>query len=175
MSMADAPTIWDINKKRAVMKVTVLSLCVQAGVNVSTFNRALTGEQEVRPATLAKLQHALARFHMSYGGDPGPLTVHAAYKLGLILAAFHLKADAKSVIFSDPARKATANAKWLEAARVRGLAFWIANQLCGFPQADIGRAAGVRRQSVQEAIEKLEDTTDPDMKRVMRQLEEVFW
>lgn len=156
------------------MKVAVISLCVQAGVGVRTFYDALQGTYTVRPDTLSKLNLALARFKMSYAGDPGPISVHACYRAALVIAAFQLKADARAVMFSDPGRKATADDEWRDASRVRQLAFWIANGLLGFPQADIARAAGVTRQAVSKAIEKLEDDAGPDVRRAMKALEEVF-
>lgn len=156
------------------MKVTVTSLCVQAGVGTRTFYEALNGEKEMRASTLAKLNMALGRFKRAYGGEKGPLTIHAAYKASLVLAAAHLKADARNVIFSDPSRKATANKEWMEAARVRRFAYWITSNMLGFGPSDVARAAGVTKQAVSTAIKEVEDDEDPEIRVLRLQIEEVF-
>lgn len=157
------------------MKVPVTSLCVQAGVGRQTYYDALAGKTDaVRPETLARLSRALDRFKLSYAGDKGPISVHATYKASLVIAAAQLKMDAKAVFYSDPARKATADREWLAHARVRRVAYWIATQMLGFGVTDVARAAGVTKQAVSNAIKDLEDDDDPEIRRVCRQLEEVF-
>jgi len=171
------PDIWAINRKRAVMKVPVTSLCVQAGVGTRTYYEALDGTTVARPATIAKLNQALGRFKLAYAGDSGPLTVHAAWKGALLIAAFTLKTDPRAVLFSDPSRRATANPAWLEQAHARRLAYWLANGLMGFRATEIGRAAGVTKQAVSQGIKEflaLRDT-DKSLDRACEQLEEVFF
>lgn len=156
------------------MKVSVVSLCTQAGVGRQTFYEALKGVQVARPATLAKLSAALGRFKLSYTGDPGPMAAHATYRMALLLSAQVLGADPRQALFSDPADKATANKEWRESARVRRLAFWLANGLLGFKVTEIARAAGVTKQAVSSAIKELEDDESAEMRRIRRQLEEIF-
>ena len=156
------------------MKIPTLSLCAQAGVGRQTFYDAMKGTKEARPSTLAKLNAALARFKLSYAGDPGPMSVHACCRAALVIAAGQLKADARAVMFSGPARKATADAEWAKAARVRQLAYWISTGLLGFRGVDVAKAAGVTKQAVSAAIKELEDDAEPDVQRAMRHLEEVF-
>lgn len=172
--MSMALDFFTINKRRAVMKIPVISLCAQAGVGVRTYYNNLNSKTDARPDTLAKLNHALDRFKLSYAGDKGPLAVHVAYKLALVIAAGQLKADARETFSADPARKATADAEWLAAARVRRLAFWIINQIGGFGVTDVARAAGVTKQAVSSAIKELESDEDPEMQRVLQHLEELF-
>lgn len=157
------------------MKIPVTSLCVQAGIGTRTYYDALSGKTEApRGDTLARLNHALARFNLSFAGDKGPISVHAAYKMALVIAAAQLKADARAVMFSDPARKATADKEWLAYARVRRLAYWICNQMAGFGVTDVARAAGVTKQAVSNAKKELEDDEDPEIQRVLQHLEELF-
>lgn len=172
--MSMALDFFTINKRRAVMKVPIISLCVQASIGARTYYDALDGRSEPRPDTLARLNHALDRFKLSYAGDKGPIAVHAAYKAALVIAAGQLKADFRNVFFSDPARKATADTEWLAAARVRRLAFWITNQMLGFGVTDVARAAGVTKQAVSSAKKELEDDEDPEIQRVLQHLEELF-
>lgn len=163
-----------IERRRTVMKIPVVSLCVQASVGRQTYYDTLNGQCDARPDTLARLNHALERFKLSYAGDKGPLAVHAAYKAALVIAAGQLKANFKAAFFSDPSRKATADADWLASARVRRLAYWISNGMLGFRVTEIARAAGVTKQAVSSAIKELEDDEDPEMQRVLRHLEELF-
>lgn len=156
------------------MKIAVTSLCVQAGVGRQTYLDAVAGVCEAKPATLAKLNQALHRFRLAYGGDSGPMTIHATYTMALITAAGLLKTDARAVRFSDPARKATSDTEWLKHARVRRLAFWICNYLAGFRVSEIGRAAGLTKQAVSKAITDVADATDPEMQRVCKELERMF-
>lgn len=172
--MSEVLTIWEINRRRAVARVPVIALCVQAGIGTRTWHRTMAGTTEPRPDTIARLASALDRFKRAAGGELGPLSVHSAYKASLVIAAMHLRADAKAVIFSDPGRKATADKEWLEAARVRRVAYWISNALLGFRVSDVARAAGVTKQAVSSGIKELEDDNDPETRRVCRQLEEVF-
>jgi hypothetical protein len=172
--MAAALDFFTINSKRAVMKVPIISLCIQAGVGIRTYYNVLNGDVEPTPPTVARLHAALARFKMAYGGDPGPLSLHAVYKLSLVLAAAQLKSDARAALTADPKRKATADPVWKEAARVRQLAYWITSNMAGFKQAEVARAAGVTKQAVHEGIKSVEDDPDPVMMAAMRHLEEVF-
>ncbi len=154
------------------MKVPVISLCVQAGVGTRTYHDAMAGTYVATTATLAKLNAALSRFKLAYGGDKGPMSVHAAYRLALVLAAGHLKADAKAVMAADPAKRLTRDPEWLAGSRVRWLAFWICNVLVGFRQSEVARAASVTRQAVCDAIKEVED--DETLARIRAELEEVF-
>ncbi|ESY05350.1 hypothetical protein X752_25985 [Mesorhizobium sp. LNJC398B00] len=158
------------------MKIPLTSLCAHAGVSKRTYDYARSTGREPHPATLAKLNTALNRFRLSFGSEAGSLGPHAAFKMCLIYAAFLTKADAKKVLASDPARKATSDPAWLKAAEVRRIAFWIANQLLGFRSADVGRAAGVTRAAVSDAIKTLEIERDDDkqLDRILREIEEVF-
>jgi hypothetical protein len=174
--MTEAATIWTINKKRAVMKVPGTSLCFQAGVGRQTYYDALDGRYDVQPATIAKLNAALSRFRLAWGGDNGPLALHACYKSALIIAAFEMKADAKAALTSDPSRRATADPEWQRAAQVRQVGYWITNCLLGYRISDIGRAAGVTKQAVSAAIKALMDERDHDqgLNLICERLEEIF-
>lgn len=158
------------------MKVPVNSLCVQAGVGTSTYYEVLDGTRAARPATIAKLNQALGRFKLAYAGDSGPLTVHAAWKGALLIAAFTLKADPRGVLFSDPSRRATSDPVWREQAHARRMAYWLANGLMGFRATEVARAAGVSKQAVSQGIKDLDQQRDQDpaLARACRQLEELF-
>ena len=174
--MTETLDIWTINRKRAVKKITIAKLCRQAGVSTRAFFEGLKGEKETRPDTLAKLNAALARNKMAFVGEHGPATTHGAFKMCLVYAAAELKQNPKAVLASDPSRKATSDPAWQAAAQVRQLAFWIATRMIGYAQADVGRAAGVTRAAVSEAVKALEDQRDQDkqLDRLLSHVEEVF-
>lgn len=165
--------IYEINRRRAVMKITISELCRQAGVGVRTYHDALAGTCTMRPATLAKLAAALDRCRRANAGS-GPAGNQAAYRAAIVLAAMLTKADARAALAADPAAKASANPLWLAAAQTRRLAFWIANGQLGLRVTDIARAAGVTKQAVSSAIRELEDDDDPETRKARRQMEEVF-
>jgi hypothetical protein len=165
--------IFEINRRRAVMKIPVNDLCRQAGVSDRAWRYMLAGAKAPRPATLAKLAAALDRCQRRNAGG-GPAGNQAAYRAAVVVAAMLTKADARAALAADPAAKASANPLWLAAAQTRRLAFWIANGQLGLRVTDIARAAGVTKQAVSSAIRELEDDDDPDTRHALRQIEEVF-
>lgn len=154
------------------MKISVESLCARAGLSRQAYENALHGRSTPTPSTLARLNRALARFKLSYGGEAGPMTVHATYRATLALAAGYLKEDAKAALSFDPARRSTSNPDWMAASRVRWLAFWICNGQLGLRQSDIARAAGVVKQAVCDGIREIED--DEALTRLRDHIDEVF-
>lgn len=173
-------TFRQIEAKRVQMKIPVRRLCAAAGYDVRAFERVRAGEKQAQPSTLAKLQLALKRFGTGFGGDAGAIAPHAAVKGCIALAAFYLDSDVKAALNADPSRRATANAEWMQAAQVRRLGLWIANQWFGFKQADLARAAGMTKQAVQAAVSELEWERDREggdnraLDRTMRRIEEDF-
>ncbi|RUT80728.1 hypothetical protein EOD14_21465 [Mesorhizobium sp. M7A.T.Ca.US.000.02.1.1] len=157
-------------------KIPIVDLCSQAGIGVTAWFRAMKGTTEMRPETLAKLNAALGRGKIAFAGEHGPVTTHGTFKVCLVYAAQELKQNPKTVLASDPGRKATGDPEWQAAAEVRQLAFWIATRMLGFAQADIARAASVTRQAVSTAIQALEDERDTDkqLDRLLNHIEEVF-
>ena len=158
------------------MKIPIVSLCSQAGVGTTTWFEAMRGDKQMRPDTLAKLKAALDRFKRAFTGDPGPLSVHSAVKMCLLYAATELRHSPKAVLAADPARKATSDPAWKAAAEARWVAWWIATRMLGISGADVGRAAGVSRAAVSEAVKQIEDARDEDkqLDRLLSHIEEVF-
>lgn len=163
---------FDINSRRAVMKIPVRALCVQAAVGWATWYAVQEGKQAPRADTLARLDAALNRFRLATKGDPGPLAVHSTYRTAMVLAATHLKTDARTALKADPAQKATSNAEWMKTAQVRRLAFWICHGLLGFKVTAIAKAAGVSKQAVSIGIQEIED--DDELNRIRDELEDIF-
>lgn len=182
------PALVEIDRHRTALGVSIRRLCDMADCSDFSWRRWMTGQRKIRPANLARLRTALRRLKLDYAGETGPAGVHEAWKATLIIAAAELKQAAlalgqdvatpaaRDVAVSDPNRRATADADWLAAARVRMLACWAMNGQLGFSQSDVARAIGIRKQSVAEAITKIEDSEDPVICRARDRLEnEVFW
>lgn len=165
-----------IEQRRRQMRLTVTSLCATAGVAESHYYRLMARQHSPRASTISRLSMALHRYRIGFGAEAGELAPHAALKVTMVLAAFCLKADARAALDADPARRATSNAEWMEAARVRRVAIYIANQFLGFTQSDLARAAGVTKQAVYTGITEMEDERDNDaaLKALLDQLEEVL-
>lgn len=172
-------TISTIEKRRQTMQIPIEKLCAAASYDQRTYHRATLGEVTVRPATLAKLNHALHRFQIGFAGEASQIAPHAAFKACVILAAFaaggEWHARAKSVLSDDPGRRATADKTWLANAHIRRIGFSIANQVFGFSQSDVARAAGVTKAAVSQALGEIEDLRDhdPALDQLLNRIEEI--
>lgn len=165
-----------IERRRQQMNIPMSSLCAAATISTRHYQRLLAREATPRPATISRLNMALQRYKIGFGVEATSLAPHAALKSTMVLAAFVLRADARKVLSADPSKRATSNPEWMEAARVRRVAIYIANQFLGFAQADLARAAGLTKQAISNAIKELEDERDrdPTIKAVLDEMEEVF-
>lgn len=172
----DVMDITAIEARRQALNLPATRLCAAADVGRQTYQDALRGRSRPTPATLAKLNAALNRFRIGFGGEAGAIAPHAAYKACLLLAAFATNADAKAALEAQPGRRATSDPVWLAAARTRRIAFSIANQFLGFNISDVARAAGCTKSAVSIAIRQLEDQRDHDQEldRLLNQLEEIL-
>ncbi len=156
------------------MNIPAANLCRAAGVGRQTYRDAVERRTMMRPATLARLNAALRRFQLGFGGEE--VAPHAAYRACLVLAAFVMKTDPRAVLSSDPGKRATLDPHWKAAAHVRRVGYYIANQFLGFSQVDLARAAGVTRQNISDAMRAFYDQrdTDPELNAVLGKLEEIF-
>ncbi len=162
------------------MKIPLTRLCAQAGVGRQTYHDAQRGRSRPTGTTLGRLQTALKRFHMGFGGEAGDIAPHAAFKACMVVAAAYMDADPKAALEADPGRRATANPEWQRAAEVRRVGYFIANQFLGFKISDLARAAGVTKQAVSSAVRELEWERDREggknrqLDQLLSKLEEVF-
>lgn len=169
-------TMAAIERRRQAMNLTREDLCRASGVSRRTYGYAVNGEVEPYPSTLAKLNKGLTRYRIGFAEEAGEIAPHAAFTGCVLLAAFWLKTDQRAALNADPGRRATADPAWQQAAKARQLGYWIANQFFGFAQSDIGRAAGVSKQAVQNAIKaiEIERDEDPELNRICSEIERVF-
>nr|WP_186363354.1 hypothetical protein [Rhizobium sp. ACO-34A] len=79
------------------------------------------------------------------------------------------------VLLSPPSLRATADAAWLKAARLRRLALYICNTYLNISQADLGRAAGMSRANVCGLLKDIEDLRgEPETEGLLKAIEEAF-
>ena len=162
------------------MKIPATRLCAIAGVGRRTYDYMRNGSTEPMPSTLGRLQTALNRIRIGFGGDAVEIAPHAAFRACMVVAAAYMQADVRLALDADPGRRATANPEWQRAATVRRVGYFIANQFLGFRTADLARAAGVTKQAVSSAIRELEWERDREggnnrqLDELLSKLEEVF-
>ncbi|KTR08583.1 hypothetical protein NS365_01205 [Aureimonas ureilytica] len=80
------------------------------------------------------------------------------------------------VLRHDPARRATSDAAWLRAARLRQRAIALVNQGLDLPQSELARALGLTPAAVSLAMGAVEDARhdDPQLDRDMDELERLL-
>lgn len=162
------------------MKIPATKLCALAGIGRRTYDYMRAGTTVPQASTIGRLQTALNRFRLGFGGEAQDIAPHAAFKACVVLAALEMQADAKAALAADPGRRATANPEWQQAAEVRRVGYFIANQFLGFRISDLARAAGVTKQAVSSAIRELEWDRDREggnnqqLDQLLSKLEEVF-
>lgn len=184
-------SIAEIDRRRRELGVTVDRLCIIANVSRTAYDEALSGQKVPRHSTLAKLNLALDGVRRGVGAHAVEMAPAAAFRACILVASFWLepapetagrrpieaaRPGALRALRSVPSRRATASPEWRQAATVRRVAVWLANQMFGFRQTDLARAAGVTRQMVSETLKDLEDQrdADPALDQVLTEMEEVF-
>lgn len=106
-----------------------------------------------------------------------PVTSLTARQYRLAVAFVCRAADAtpSDVLLSSPSLRATADAAWLRAAKLRRLALYICNTYLGISQADLGRAAGMSRAAVCGLLKDIEDLRgEPETEGLLKAIEEAF-
>lgn len=136
------------------------------------YGRLLGRDCLPRRGMIARLKLALQRHVLRQAADTDTdLLLTLSYRMAIAIAAHALDRDPAICQGQDPARRATASADWSAAAEVRNLAFYLMNSGAGMKQATIARAAGVTRQAVSLACQKLEDRRDdPKLDRLLDEL-----
>lgn len=152
--------IQDIAAAARQAEISISALCRAAGTTERSYYKALSNEVEMRPQTARRLRLGLARMRMQNRMGPEPSDQRAIYLLCLMLAGLRSGLDPLEVLAQDPARRATSDADWARAAKVRRHALYLANIGVGMRQADVARAANMTRQAVSIAMKDIEDDRD---------------
>lgn len=146
-------------------------LCAWAGVGRQTYIDARAGVSTPTPSTLIRLQTALKRYHVGFGGEAGAVAPYAACKAAIVLAALYLDEEPRAAL-NVPHDPTGSTAAARETARTRHLGMWIANQILGFRVADVARAFGSTKQNVSTAISKVNN--DEGFADIRAKIEGVF-
>ncbi|WP_082655878.1 helix-turn-helix domain-containing protein [Aureimonas sp. D3] len=175
--MNAASPLFAIEAKRIAAGLSIEQLAATAGMAASGYRRAIAGESSPRPVTLGKLRTALARLtRIQSAHDDMSRLVVATFHAALALICAREGVATGDVLRHDPARRATSDAAWLRAARLRQRAIALVNQGLDLPQSELARALGVTPAAVSLAMGAVEDARhdDPQLDRDMDELERLL-
>lgn len=166
-----SPEIYDLMRRHAIPEGAVERL---AGFSRGFLYQVRTGRRALSRPMEARARLAISRIRR---GDAAPNgeTAAAGYRLALSIVAAHAGVAVKIILDADPARRATADPAWLEAARVRRLALYVAHIYLGIAQAELARAANMSKAAVSIAMNDVEDLRgEPETERLLAAIEEAF-
>lgn len=168
-------TIHHIAAEADDARITIGELCRHAGVTERTFYAIKSGQTQPRPATLRKLELGFSRAKKARKQVDSSFAERNVYLLCVYTVASRMNVPPEEVLAHDPARRATSDASWIRAAKIRRTALYIANCVTGMRQADAARAAGMTRAGVHYAMKDLEDDRDdPQLEAFLSDIERVF-
>lgn len=132
------------------------------------------GRRSLSPRVIVRIKLALARIQRGDRHHDGQQAA-AAYRLALATVARKMGADPRLVLEADPSKRATADPVWLQAAKVRRVALYIANVYLNVPQAELARAAGMSKAAVSIAMNEVEEMRDSaELEQLLAPIEEAF-
>lgn len=150
-----------IETRRSELGLSIAELERQARLGTNHLRDLLRGAHDPKPATLARLQLALHRYKRRQSVESDDqFALNIIFRMAVGQAARELDRDPAKVLASDPARRATQDADWSAASEVRDLAIYLMNCGAGFRQTDVARAAGVTKQAVSLAVQRVENRSD---------------
>lgn len=140
------------------------------GLTEKTYRRVIGALKEVqRMRKLDMLEKA------DVPASPVTALTARQYRLSVAFVCQVAGATPSDVLLSSPSLRATADAAWLKAARLRRLALYICNTYLGISQADLGRAAGMSRAAVCGLLKDIEDLRgEPETEGLLKAIEEAF-
>lgn len=98
-----------------------------------------------------------------------------SYKLAVAMVAQSAGVKPAFILEADPAKRATADAVWMRAARLRRLAIYITVTYLDISQSELGRAVGVSKATVCNLLKELGDERDqPEIEAALAYVEEAF-
>ncbi|KTQ97778.1 hypothetical protein NS226_03815 [Aureimonas ureilytica] len=175
--MNAASPLFAIEAKRIAAGLSIEQLAGCAGMSERNYRRLLADECKPRPSTLGKLRKAIARLgRIQSAPDDMSRLVVSTFHAALALLCAREGVATGDVLRHDPARRATSDAAWLRAARLRQRAIALVNQGLDLPQSELARALGLTPAAVSLAMGAVEDARhdDPQLDRDMDQLERLL-
>lgn len=151
------PRIVDIERRRAAAGLSQHQFLQRADVPADTWRDLRRGRRRPLPATLLKLNAALA------GARPQakpPAVIAAFHRLVMLLVAERLALDPTAVLATDFSVQRPQNATWRAASEVRLIAIYITAVELQVENPEIADALGVSREAVRKARNRVEDLRD---------------
>ena len=148
----------EIDRRRRRQAVSVSELAAEARIKRAAWLHAMSGRSVMRPATLARLDRALARL----GNRDRAVDDRCAIVLyRLLCGLFAPVAGAPLAVVQAMALDFTAerpfDVAWLSASKARRLAIYALAVEYGLGNATTGRAVGCSRQAVHKTASEIED------------------
>lgn len=142
-----------------------------------TYERMCAAISDLQKAKAINDRYAASRAQAAVAGKSlarhDPIT--AQYRLLLWLVCTIADVPPGPVMAADPAKRATADSEWMQAAHLRRIAIYIANAHLNIKQADLARAAGLSRAAVCGMLKDMEDLRgDAQVQTMIGAVEEVF-
>jgi len=160
-----------LEKRRIARGIRREELCVAARLSLRGYTFFLAGTYTPRQATLERLDAALDEL-APRASPPAPkiIALFHANAMAAIAAERHVAIGV--VMTADFSRQRPRNRKWLQAARIRGLAMYITVAELGIGQAELARALGISKTAVAKALTQIEEARE-DGGRLDRLIERV--
>lgn len=152
-----------IERRRLALGATCEDLSRAAGLASRHYWSLLNGRKTARPATIARLKLALARLSKNpdAGGGEDRLA-DVAFRFAVAWLAAREGFDPSAVHAAEPARRATQDAEWMRAAKIRRLAIFALNQFGGIEQHRLARVAGMSKANVSTLIKQIFEAGDDE-------------
>lgn len=143
-------------EKAGSLNISLSDLCRSAGCSQDWLWRIRIKQRPATRQTLNRLRLAMSRVR---AGDTSALETNASalYRMAVAHVCQIRGLQPEQLLISDPSRRATADADWLNFARHRRYALYVANVIFNVPQAELARVTGMSRAAVSIAMNDVED------------------
>lgn len=156
-----------------------------AGLDARYLYQIRTGRRPLTPRTVNRLRIALAQLKRNKSIEGRGREVSAqypergaalrAYRLAVALVAQSSQVQPSFILEADPAKRATADPKWMKAAKLRRLALYITSTYLDISQAELARAVGVSKATICVLLKELGDERDqPELEATLAYVEQAF-
>lgn len=149
-----------LDQRRRSLGLSLNDLLAAAAVSMRTWYRLRAGHVTPQRRTLVKLSRALDRLSgAAPAPPPAPGMIAAFYRAAALFIAGELGAD-PALALGDEGQSCPQDPRWLKAARVRQLAFYLAHVELGVSLSALAAAVGTTKQRVHKAVGRVEDLRD---------------
>jgi transcriptional regulator with XRE-family HTH domain len=144
-----------------------------------------SGYRSLTPRTVTRLRLAMSQLKRQRAAEekgrdvglqfPQRSAAVRSYRLAVALVSQSAGETPQFVLAADPGKRATADAQWMRAARLRRLALYITSTYLDIPQAELARAVGVSKATICVLLKELGDERDqPEIEAILASVEGAF-